>query len=108
LIIPFDFNPYSTSVKTSSYTIPSGYYARVTASVDGYGPQSGSSVSYITIDGNTVLESNGRGAYDGVNEVMVWSQEALTRSFWVPVGTVINGSGTWYATVQLFKIKEQS
>jgi hypothetical protein len=30
LLIPFDFNPVETSIKTSSYTIPEGRYAFVT------------------------------------------------------------------------------
>jgi hypothetical protein len=29
LIVPFDFNPASTTIKTSSYTVPAGKYARI-------------------------------------------------------------------------------
>jgi len=35
LIIPFNYQPFSVSVKTGAYTIPAGYYAYVTASVQG-------------------------------------------------------------------------
>ena len=30
LIIPFNYQPFSVSVKTGAYTIPAGYYAYVT------------------------------------------------------------------------------
>jgi len=39
-VVPFNFQPFSTTIKTASYTVPAGYYARITPmlnniSVDG-------------------------------------------------------------------------
>jgi hypothetical protein len=36
IVVPFNFNPASTTIKTASYTIPSGKYALVTQSEIGY------------------------------------------------------------------------
>lgn len=37
LVVPFNFNPTSVSVRTSSYTIPAGRYAKVFADCDSGG-----------------------------------------------------------------------
>lgn len=47
LVIPFDHNPIAISVKTASYTIPVGRYARVIANLEGS--------ATITINGATAL-----------------------------------------------------
>lgn len=49
LLVPFDYNPVSTEIKTGNYTVPSGKYARLTA-----GTQIPSSV-------NSTLSSSGTG-----------------------------------------------
>jgi len=53
LVVPFNFQPVSVSVKTASYTIPAGQYAYVVAYL-----QDGGS---FTIDGSTVLVSKSGG-----------------------------------------------
>lgn len=64
LIVPFDNNPASTSIKTTSYTIPAGKYARVR---DQYGDLSLNStpvytllqeVNYLTTVGTTFINTN--------------------------------------------------
>lgn len=47
--IPFNFQPESVDVKTGSYTIPAGKFAKVIAQCSGGG--------YFTIDGTIALES---------------------------------------------------
>lgn len=51
MLIPFNFQPESTSVKTSSYVIPAGKYAQVLASVGS------DQTSTFTIDGSQALIS---------------------------------------------------
>jgi hypothetical protein len=85
IFIPFNFNPYSTSVKSSSYTIPSGYYALVTAYCEW------NSSATFTIDGVTALETVSSGF------------TYVKLDFILPTGTVISGSGTWHAIVNLLQ-----
>jgi len=166
--IPFNFQPVSVSVKTSSYTIPTGKYAYVVAFVadggyffidsatalmseagiassiiavsqqstytvpSGYRfegqvsvttPESGDVVSVGGIfagelgsdlslsiragGGDTIATPTSPSApvYPNISGFSI--REALPESnnsqaFWLPSGTVINGSGTWTATVSLF------
>lgn len=160
--IPFNFQPVSTSIKTSSYTIPSGQFAYVVAYVENGGT--------FTIDGVTSIDSNAAVAADyntiildstingtfytvpsgyrfegtaqanvgfkidgntrttGSSELQVSlgsgstlatrstsdyylygaeikeaePETNATENFWLPTGTVINGTGTWRATVSLY------
>lgn len=164
--IPFNFQPVSVSVQTSSYTIPANNYAFITANVRNGGS--------FTIDSNTVLQSSlavdgavaavsetiddtpgytvpagyrfegfytpttgtgnlivdGNTVYSSVSNTVelkvgpgdqvrtnssaitgiIWGfalrenepESNVTASFWVPSGTIINGSGTWRATVSLY------
>lgn len=117
--------PVSVSVRTSSYTIPAGRYARVIANVEGS--------SSFTINGglalrgtsNTVLSSdNLRLATDGnfiSNKLATsdtapggWSsigtafnestnQTVSSQDYILPSGTVISGSGTWRAVVEEYE-----
>jgi hypothetical protein len=47
-IVPFNFQPVSVSVKTASYTIPAGKYARVVVEVDSGGVFTIGGVSAVT------------------------------------------------------------
>jgi len=164
--IPFNFQPASVSVKTSSYTIPAGKYAYVVAfvtdgaffSIDsaaaltseagieysviavsqasdytvpsGYRFEgqvsTGTSTDTVTVDGvgtgnlgsdlSLSIRAGGgdkiaaRDTSDNAVTVGITGfsiREALPESnnsqaFWLPSGTVINGSGEWKATVSLF------
>lgn len=173
--VPFNFQPTSVSVKTSSYTIPAGSYAYVEAQAEDGGT--------FTIDGSTALNAkaqtsvnsesdsfalSGSGSltvnvatnklailrlylsaitgnptltisgnlittslttaynnvyYLGSGDSFVIStgsseqafgyytfheydpnitETTNTASFWLPTGSVINGSGQWRATVSLY------
>ena len=131
IVIPFNFQPVSVSVKTSSYTIPAGKYAYVTANaigsatfkIGGTTALSGSSTTqttntssalrYGTASGGVFsterhLLSNSAGDYadtphgDAFGYASKTFNEVATASYWLPAGTVISGSGTWRATVSLY------
>lgn len=120
-LIPFNFQPESISVKTSSYAIPAGKYAYVSVNVEGTGT--------FTISGATALRGTSHSVlagsvldYDsathvgqnrmlvnesgGTNSGNAFSSDTVTTSitahYWVPAGTTISGSGTWRATVSLY------
>lgn len=166
--IPFNFQPVSVSVKTSSYTIPASNYAFITANVRNGGSftidsstvlqsssavdgavsevsQTISSVSTYTVPsgyrfeghasnvsggaGATILVNGDQVAVLGVDETTTVKAGAgavistsiggdsdltgfslrenepesnVTASFWVPSGTILNGTGTWRVTVSLY------
>lgn len=161
-IVPFNFQPASVSVKTGSYAIPAGFYAKVVVEVDSGGiftidsvnaltsaafvnvdayDQSNSNVSYtvpsgyyaetqinsdgsisgVTISGNatgsqpsqfthfslgpggSISFGGGLNSRDSVTGYAIPSNATnRTAEFWLPSGTVINGSGNWRATVMEF------
>lgn len=121
--IPFMEMPFSVSVKTSSYTIPAGYYARAIVNLVG--------TSNFTIDGSSALECNQHSVLssdnlklntvDGVTGGLLtnWTTSSsptasgtafnetsdikiVTCEFRLPTGTLIDGSGGWRATVELY------
>lgn len=127
----FNHKPASTTVRTASYTIPAGRYARVVANVIGSGAFTiggvvalqGTQNSVISSDNLTVVAQQGTVAGGGqiniggllgtntsnsLNSVNgggtafneATQQHNLVESYWVPEGTVINGSGTWRAVVE--------
>ena len=126
--IPFNFQPASVSVKTSSYTIPIGKYAYVSANVEGTGTFTiggdialrGTTSSQITntssiarsrlgsfpnTSSSSILTTNatpdaGDSASFGYGSATF--TESVTSSYWIPAGSVISGSGTWRATVSLY------
>jgi outer membrane lipoprotein SlyB len=155
-IVPFNFQPVSVSVKTGSYTIPSGKYARVyvecenggTFTINGntamdtdallsattHQTNSGIAVTYTTpanyraeviyldsgtingfVGGNSggVLKNNyfsiGPGQTVSTSNIGTFGSiigsaipgNATNRNadFWLPTGTVINGTGIWRAVV---------
>jgi len=121
-IIPFDNCPVSIDVKTGSYTVPTGSYARCLASVSDGGT--------FTIDTKTALRSKASTSWSvlasdnipfvssgqiatasaavtstggGFNETTAYTSGTTdSAEFWLPEGTVINGTGTWSGTVMLY------
>jgi hypothetical protein len=85
---PFNFKPYSVSVKTSSYTIPANYYALASVTCRGN--------SYVTIDGTNCIHTT-LNAFTGGHVV-------TSGEIWLPTGAVVSGSGTWRATITLFAV----
>ena len=174
IALPFNFQPESVAVKTSSYDIPAGQYAYVTFNVraGGTGTIDGSTAvdaisntspdviavsvtssigstatyavptdykfegictvvgtagavsiggtqvgladtaltaattrTYYAGGGDTVLIAAQSGAYQtitGYAKKEGAPHDPTVASFWVPTGTTISGSSTWYATVALF------
>lgn len=179
IALPFNFQPDSVSVKTSSYDIPAGSYAYVTFCVraggtgtidgstaidslsntngdsvgisqasslgtinnytvptdyvfEGYVTQSTGTNAAVTVGGNQLCRATNQGSgtdagsgpvvirAGGGDVVSVASvsgaftyiigystkegsaHDPVTASFWVPTGTTINGTSTWYATVALY------
>lgn len=78
LFLPFNNRPTSTSVKTSTYIIPAGKYARVIAYVEDGGT--------FSIDGLVALESD---LYDG--QVVNVSATGIAASYTVPAGYFFEG-----------------
>jgi hypothetical protein len=138
VVIPFNNNPVSVSVKTASYTIPAGKFARVVVNVIGSGT--------FTINGNTALSGTQNNVITSVNNMyrapgsgviaasqpyqpgaiqttvsgtttsqgsaqnslLVYGNETdqkpLIQDYYLSTGTVINGTGTWRATVEEYNI----
>jgi N-acetylmuramic acid 6-phosphate (MurNAc-6-P) etherase len=74
VFVPFNHQPDATSVKTVSYPIPTGYYARVTFMANG---------GACTVDGDTVLDNDGSAA------VLL---NLFSTTYTVPAGFVFEGS----------------
>jgi hypothetical protein len=90
-IIPFNNCPVSTSIKTSSYTIPAGKYARVTSrsayfSVDSFN-------FYYTSSESASIAGNGatQDVYASMGEYAYVSAWSVVRS-----GSVASGSSSIY------------
>lgn len=117
LVLPFNFQPVAVSVRTASYTIPPGRYARVVVNLEGSATFTIGGVTALRGTQNNVLSSSntqmsgtaptqlainssagtGTAAF-GVSA----SQKVLIADLWLPAGTVISGTGTWRAVVQEF------
>ena len=160
--LPFNFQPSSVAVKTGSYTIPAGKYARVTVEVDSGGiftidavsaltsaafvnvdSTSGSGTGSVTYTVPTGFKASVSGIATGESAFSVNNNgdqllgtsihtnlfnigpagtltvytsllgfarvqglatpsNATNRqaTFWLPTGTIINGSGNWRAVVE--------
>jgi len=83
LVIPFNYQPFSVSVKTGAYTIPTGYYAYVTASVQG--ADSFSIGGVVALQGQASVASSGSG-YDTGNVNLNSGTTNTTYSYTVPTG----------------------
>jgi hypothetical protein len=55
IIIPFDNNPISTTVKSASYTIPAGKYAKITVQDEAYDPVSTLAYSIVNTSSTFTL-----------------------------------------------------
>jgi hypothetical protein len=88
-IVPFNQQPVSTSVKTTSYTIPAGKYARVTGKItsDNSFSTATGTLGFLAIDGSPVQYVNNY----GINRV--WST-GLTNFFTIP--TQSSGNMTYW------------
>lgn len=114
-------NPASISVKTAGYTIPANRYARVIANVIGS--------ATFTINGSTALSGTQNSVlgsdnlrictYSGTTNFLATppaapsafgavgsafteatQQHNLVQEYFLPAGTIINGTGTWRAVVE--------
>ena len=130
-VIPFNFQPDSVSVKTGSYTIPPAKYARVvvnligsaTFTIDAVTALSGAQNSTITSAGNLykmagnpgTVSSNqvgtlGTAGFSGGSSTTSTEavfgnetdQKVVVAEYWLPTGTIINGTGTWRAVVMIY------
>lgn len=74
IFIPFNHQPASVSVKTGSYSIPAGYYARVVVSLraEAYGKVRGATATTTAVYTTTA------------------SADSNSKEFWVPTGTALN------------------
>ena len=112
--------PLAVAVKTGSYTIPARRFAVVVVNVEGSGT--------FTIDGATairgtqygILASDNLGNVNSIGALMAnavatntasgtaftegTAQETVAVEIVVPTGTIINGTGTWRATVTEYSI----
>ena len=113
-------SPVAISVRTASYTIPAGRWARVVANVEGTGTFTVNGTTALRSTQNNVLASsplrtavsnstvhlltltNGTGTGDAYGAVT--DQKTIVGDFNLPTGTVINGSGTWRATVEEYDL----
>jgi hypothetical protein len=118
--IPFNFQPASVSVKTASYTIPAGRYAYVVANVEGTGTFTIDAATALRSTQNSVLASDNlrtstpasqqsSALYTSTSDASASAiggafnettdQKTVVHGYWVPSGTIINGTGTWRAVV---------
>lgn len=127
LYVPFINMPYSVSVQSSSYTIPAGYYARCTASLKGNSTFTIGGSTALYCSSNSVLASDnlitangtggnlngalgtaalGAGQSNAVGSAFneATDEKVMAKDYWLPSGTIINGTGTWAAVVELFLI----
>lgn len=126
-VIPFNFQPESVSVVTGSYTVPPGKYARVIANVSGSSTftiggatalASTSATWSVLASDNLRTVSGGGGSTNALftntaetsiqavgsafNESTAQMNTALSEVYFLPSGTVINGTGTWRAVVEQY------
>lgn len=122
IILPFNFQPVAVSVRTASYTIPTGRYARVLVNLEGSATFTIGGVTALRGTQATVLSTNvirftnvsGGGqslntanqssANNGAAYTSTTQQETVVAEMWLPAGTVINGTGTWRAVVQEYNV----
>jgi hypothetical protein len=110
--------PASISVKTASYTIPAGRYARVLVNLEGSatftinavlalrGTQNSVINAGATIGVlSTVMNTNYMGSNVGTAAFTnATDQKTVVQDFWCPTGTVISGTLTWRAVVEEYTV----
>jgi len=116
VFVPFDNNPLAVSVKTASYTIPTGRFARVLINLEGSATFTIGGVTAIRGTQNSVLASDNLKTNTSLSNALVTTtasdpgtagaaftetndQKTTIAELWLPSGTVINGTGTWRAVV---------
>lgn len=85
IVVPFNFDPIATSIKTSNYTIPAGRYARISnlnnpapsSNFSGSNTTGSAFPSCATIDGRVILVSGIRATLNANN----FSAGSVTVSF---------------------------
>lgn len=82
LLVPFNHRPFSTTARTGSYTIPTGYYARVVVDC-----QEGASFS---IDGNTAI-SNRSPQSSNITSIDQTYSTTMSATFTVSSGYIFEG-----------------
>ena len=113
-------SPVAISVKTGSYTIPVGRWARAVVNVEGTGTFTVNGTTALRGTQNNVLASSVLQYYvngsantlhsaGGTNPAgsafsSATDQKTIVGEFNLPTGTVINGSGTWRATVEEYDL----
>ena len=112
-------NPIAISVKTAGYTIPANRYARAVVNLEGTATFTIDAVTALRGTQNSVLGSSAMdGSLANVSEFGInvqtstasWGgaaaftsatdQKTVVQDFFLPSGTVINGTGTWRAVVE--------
>ena len=114
-------NPASVNVRTAGYTIPADRYARAVANVIGSATFTINGVTALAGTQNSVLASDNLrlssvdgstpgGLYSGVSANSIQGvggafseatqQQNLVQDYFLPPGTIINGTGTWRAVVE--------
>lgn len=131
--ISFAAGPVSVQVVTGSYTVPARKWARVTAHViqggaftingstalssvnslrswsvlasDNYQHWNHSTLGRAEMSITSTTNATSLGVGTGFNENTAYSEAITseTATFKIPSGSVINGSGTWRATVELYE-----
>lgn len=83
LIVPFNYQPFSVSVKTGAYTIPAGYYAFVSAFCDA--GETFSIGGVVALRGNSAIAASGTGGV--ITEVnSTATNTTAVYSYAVPAG----------------------
>jgi hypothetical protein len=114
VFVPFDNNPLAVSVKTASYTIPTGRFARVLINLEGSATFTIGGVTAIRGTQNSVLAGANLRTNTTISNALITTsspgtvgaaftdttdQKTTIAELWLPSGTVINGTGTWRAVV---------
>lgn len=102
----------SSGVNTTLYTVPSGYRFEGQAYCGtSSNPTIGGTQISLSTTLTTIKAGSGQAIVAPTHTTMFLTGYAIrehegetnaTASFWLPSGAVINGSGTWKATVSLF------
>lgn len=108
-------NPAFVSVVSAGYTIPASRYARAVVNVIGSGTFTINAVTALAGTQNSVLSGSnmvvGTGSENGLRAATfggpyanayttVVDQKNLVQDYFLPAGTIINGTGTWRAVVE--------
>lgn len=81
IVVPFNFQPSSTTVRTGSYTIPAGFYAYVSVHCEPGGT--------FSIDGNEALSAINS---DGFDVISVDQSVNNSSTYTVPTGYYFQGT----------------